>query len=144
MIFFYDEIIERKLKECLDERHDMDKLKFNVIIKGVEESRSENMDERIEDNKAKPRILMVALKVSPDSIAEKVIRLGPKTSRFPHSLLLVSLLSLNVKCRIMREQASYRMRNPTRKIYISTDLTPKQWAENHKLVDKVKRRRSDG
>ena len=44
----------------------------------------------------------------------------------------------------MREQASYRMRNPTRKIYISPDLTPKQRAENHKLVDELKRRRSDG
>ena len=36
------------------------------------------------------------------------------------------------------------MRNPTRKIYISPDLSPKQWAENHKLVDELKRRRSDG
>ena len=103
----------------------MDKQKFNVNIKGVEESQSENMDERITDDKAKLLILMVALKVSPDSIAEKVIRLGPKTSRFPHRLLLVSLSSLNVKGRIMREQASYRMRSPTRKIYISPDLTPK-------------------
>ena len=131
------------MKECLDERHEIDKRKFNVNIKGVEESQSENLDERIEDDKAKLRILMVALKVNPDSIAEKVIRLGPKTSRFPHRLLLVSLSSLNVKGRIMREQANYRMRNPTRKI-LSPDLSPKQRAENHKLVDELKRRRSDG
>ena len=101
--------------------------------KGVEESQSENLDERIEDDKAKLKILMVALKVNPDSIAEKVIRLGPKTSRFPHRLLLVSLSSLNVKGSIMREQANYRMRNPTMKIYISPDLSPKQRVENHKL-----------
>ena len=142
--FKNDEIIERKVKECLDERHEIDKRKFNVIIKGVEESQSENLDERIEDDKAKLRILMVALKVNPDSIAEKVIRLGPKTGRFPHRLLLVSLSSQNVKGRIMREQANYRMRNPTRKIYISPDLSPKQRVENHKLVDELKRRRSDG
>ena len=41
----------------------------------------------------------------------------------------------------MREEANYRMRNPTRKIYISLDITPKQRAENHKLVDELKRRR---
>ena len=105
---------------------------------------SHAVDERIEDDKAKLRILMVALKVNPDSIAEKVIRLGPKTGRFPHRLLLVSLSSLNVKGIIMREQANYRMRNPTRKIYISPDLSPKQRVENHKLVDELKRRRSDG
>ena len=46
--------------------------------------------------------------------------------------------------RIMREQANYRMRNPTRKIYISPDFSPKQRVENHKLVDEIKRRRSDG
>ena len=63
------------MKECLDERHEIDKWKFNVIIKGVEDSQSENLDERIEDDKAKLRILMVTLKVNPDSIAEKVIRL---------------------------------------------------------------------
>ena len=44
---------------------------------------------------------------------------------------------------IMTEQANYRMRNPTRKIHISPDLSPKKWAENHKLVDKLKRRRSN-
>ena len=44
----------------------------------------------------------------------------------------------------MREQANYRMRNPTRKIYIYPDLSPKQRVENHKLVDELKRRRSDG
>ena len=60
----------------------MDKRKFNVILKEVEESQSENLDERIEDDEAKLQILMVALKVNPDSITEKVIRLGPKTSRF--------------------------------------------------------------
>ena len=58
------------MKECLDERHDIDRWKFNVIIKGVEENQSENLDERIEDDKAKLRILIVALKVTPDSIAE--------------------------------------------------------------------------
>ena len=52
-----------------------------MIIKGVEESQSENLDERIEDDKAKLRILMVALKVNPDSIAEKVIRLGRTKDR---------------------------------------------------------------
>ena len=131
------------MKECLDERHEIDEHKFNVIIKGVEESQSENLDERIEDDKAKLRILMVALKVTPYSIAEKVISLEPKTSRFPHRLLLVSLSSLNVKGRIMREQANYRMRYPTRKIYISPDLSPKQRSKNHKLVNALKRR-SDG
>ena len=115
-----------------------------MIIKGVEESQSENLDENIKDDKAKLRILMVALKVNPDSIAEKVIRLGPKTSRFPHRLLLVTLSSLNVKGRIMREQANYRMRNPTRKIYISPDRSPKQRVQNYKLVDELKIRRSDG
>ena len=44
----------------------------------------------------------------------------------------------------MREQANYRMRNPTRKIDISPDLSPKQRVKNHKLVDELKRRRSDG
>ena len=44
----------------------------------------------------------------------------------------------------MREQDNYRKRKPTRKIYISPALTPKQRAENHKLVDKLKRRRSNG
>ena len=44
----------------------------------------------------------------------------------------------------MREQANYRMRNPTRKTYISQDLSPKHRVENHKLVDELKRRRSDG
>ena len=44
----------------------------------------------------------------------------------------------------MREQSDYEMRNPTRKIYIYPDLTPKQWAYNNKLVDDLKRkRRSD-
>ena len=133
-----NEIIERKVKESLDERHDMDKRKFNVIIKGVEESQSENMDERIEDDNAKLRILMLALKDNSDSIAEKVIKLGPKTTRFPPRLLLVSLSSLNGKGRIMREQARYRLRNHTRKIYIFPDLTPKQRAENHKLVDELR------
>ena len=37
------------MKECLDERHEIDKRKFNVIIKGVEESQREHLDERIED-----------------------------------------------------------------------------------------------
>ena len=46
----------------------------------------------------------IAVKGNPDTIAVKVIRLGPKSSRFPHRLLLVSLPSLNVKGRIMREQ----------------------------------------
>ena len=144
MILKKYEIIERTVKKCLDERHGIDKQKFNVIIKGVEKSQNENLYERIADDEAKHIILMVALKVNPDSIAEKLIRLRPKTSRFPHRLLLVSLSSLNVKCRIMREQANYRMRNPTRKIYISPYLSPKQRAENHKLVDELKRRRSDG
>ena len=52
-----------------------------MIIKEVEESQSKNLDERFEDDKAIVRILMVALKVNPDSIAEKVMRQGPKTNR---------------------------------------------------------------
>ena len=50
-----------------------------MIIKGVEESKSEHYNERIEDDMAKLRILMVTLKVNPDSIAE-VTRLGPRTN----------------------------------------------------------------
>ena len=52
----------------------------DIKLTGVEESHRENLYERIEDDKPKLRILMVALKVNPDSIAEKIIRQGPKTS----------------------------------------------------------------
>ena len=42
--YIFDEIIERKVKECRDEIHEIDKRIFNLIIKRVEESNSENLD----------------------------------------------------------------------------------------------------
>ena len=84
------------------------------------------------------------MNIDPESLTDKVIRLGTVNARYPNRSILISVSSTKVKGQIMKAQAGYRNRNPAKRIYLAPDLSPKQRAEHKVLVDEMKRRRGQG
>ena len=140
----FDDIIERKVKEYLDESKEIDKRKMNLIVNGIAESRSTESRERIEDDRNEVKNIFRSLGVEPDDISDLTVRLGKVSERFPNRSLLISVKSLKTKGDLMKAQVGFRQRNPTKRLYISPDLSPRQREDNKVLVAEFKRRKGAG
>ena len=140
----FDEIVERKVREYMDESKEVEKRKMNLVINGIPESNDEDAVIRKEEDRDKVRNLFQTLGVEPTELSDLTGRLGKVTDRFPSRSLLISVKSTRAKGDVMKAQTSYRQRNPTRKIYIAPDLSPKQRETNRVLVAEFKRRKDNG
>ena len=140
----FDEIVERKVREYMDESKEIEKRKMNLVINGIPESNDEDAVIRKEEDRDKVRNLFQTLCVEPTELSDLTVRLGKVTDRFPSRSLLISVKSTRAKGDVMKAQTSYRQRNPTRKIYIAPDLSPKQRETNKVLVAEFKRRKDNG
>ena len=85
----FDDIIERKVKEYLDESKEIDKRKMNLIVNGIAESRSTESRERIEDDRNEVKNIFRSLGVEPDDLSDLTVRLGKVSERFPNRSLLM-------------------------------------------------------
>ena len=132
----FDEIVERKVREYMDENRAIEERKINLVINGIPESNDEDSVIRKEEDKDEVRNLCG---VEPTELSDLTVRLGKVTDRFPSRSLLIYVKSTRAKGEIMKAQTSYRRRNPTRKIYIAPDLSPKQRETNKVLVAEFKK-----
>ena len=132
------------MKEYLDESKEIDKRKMNLIVNGIAESRSTESRERIEDDRNEVKNIFRSLGVEPDDLSDLTVRLGKVSERFPNRSLLISVKSLKTKGDLMKAQVGFRQRNPTKRLYISPDLSPRQREDNKVLVAEFKGRKGAG
>ena len=122
----FDDIIERKVKEYLDESKEIDWRKMNLTVNGIAEGRSTEPREGIEDDRNEVKNIFISLGVEPDDLSDFTVRLGKISERFPNRSVLISVKSLKTKGDLMKAQVGFRQRNPTKRLYISPDLSLRQ------------------
>ena len=117
---------------------------MNLIVNGIAKSRSTEPKERIEDDRNQVKNIFKSLEVEPDDLSDLIVRLGMVSVGFPNRSLLFSVNSLKTKGDLMKAQVGFRQRNPTKRIYISPDLSQRQREDNKVLLSEIKRRKKAG
>ena len=98
----FDEIVERKVREYMDESKEVEKRKMNLVINGIPESNNEDAVIRKEEDRDKVRNLFHTLGVEPTELSDLTVRLGKVTDRFPSRSLLISVKSTRAKGDVMK------------------------------------------
>lgn len=141
-----EKIVDRKMKEMMEEKSEIEKRKNNLIIVNLSESKKANEKERVEsDTRAIKHILAQIVDLDDD---EKIdpIRLGnpPKKGEKPR-LVKISVKSEDKKQEIIRKARSLNDCKPFEKrVYFNPDFTPKQREDYRRLKEEVKQRTEAG
>ena len=126
----------------LDEFHDKEKRKLNIIIHNLQEAEGQTQsDKRKNDEEKFTGMIKNGLKLVVK--CANSFRIGKKTEDKPR-LLLVTLTNLDDKVNILRSAAALRSTTEWDNVYITQDLT---WQEREKaraLRQELARRRAAG
>lgn len=143
-----EDLVKRTAKyvmEQMKEDNERDKKKENIIMYNVEESKMENIDERIkEDAKRVCDIYDNSLEVREYTI-EKIIRLG-KREDGRNRPLLIKLRNEREKWNIIKnaKKLKHERAEDKKRVGISLDLTEKERDIDRKLRTELKERRDNG
>ena len=137
-------IISSTVSSFLTEEKDRERRRLNLILHGVPESNSENIQTRKDhDSTMVQEIFDKHLGVS--ATIANPIRLGPKSDK--PRLIRISVSSDREKANIPRNCTKLRGKDvpdPLCKVYICPDLTPKEREINKELRDQLKNMNKDG
>jgi len=137
--------ITSTVMNILNEEKAKEKRKLNIIIHGVQESKSEESQERkVEDIEQVNSLFKKYLEV--DVTVDNATRLGKKSNDKPRLLRIITPSEI-VKKQIMQSSSKLRKEsNPdwVKRIFITYDLTPKQQEENRVLRKKLTELNSAG
>ncbi|XP_014676496.1 PREDICTED: uncharacterized protein LOC106816407 [Priapulus caudatus] len=128
----------------IDEYNDRERRKNNLIVTGIEESKSLDPNMRKEDDNKVIKKIMETLKVN-DVVITKTIRLGAKKDPGDKPRLLLVALDDNKKKRVILSHAKeLRELEEWNTVYISPDLTRKEQEEGKKLREQLRLLREQG
>ena len=142
---------KKKVTEYLDEKHEKEKRKTNIVITNLPESKKETPEERKQDDLDKVR--KIVEKIMPVTETQGIefenpVRLGQFRigSNVKPRLLKVSVSSEETKNAILRK--AYKLNqgttNADERVYINHDLTPKQREAEKELRKELRTRREGG
>ena len=126
------------------EVEDRNRRRHNLIVSGIPEEEQGSVQERREADRSKIGTLMNDLDDDwdDDDIAH-VHRIGNNVSKGPR-LIRVICQKKTVRNDVLRQAKKLRNHPAHKHVYINPDLTVSQRAENKRLRDELKQRRSNG
>lgn len=140
-----EEVVDRKLKEALEETQEKEKRKKNLLIVNMKESRSEDAEQRKRDDLQEiKRVLEPVIDLQVEDLSDPT-RLGQIGGRRPR-MLKVTVKTEEKKKEIIRKAQGINegIENVTDRIFFNPDLTKKEREESKKLRDELKKRRNEG
>ena len=141
-----EDIVDRKVKEAMEEQCEIDRRKKNLIVVNLKECFKPNEKDRIaSDTRAIKHLLAQIVDLDDDEMTEPV-RLGapPKKGDKPR-LVKFSVKTEEKKSEIIRKARSLNDYKPYEKrVYFNSDYTPKQREWYKQLKEEVKKRTEAG
>jgi hypothetical protein len=139
------EVVSNKLREDQEELEDIRKRRTNVIMHGLKESTSDDIDQRRQEDEDQIVNLLHSIRCDNISVATTT-RLGKRQEdpvKNPRSLLMC-VASEDQKDQILKLAKNLRGRKEYEKVFIQQDLTLKQRRKRSELVNELKQRRAAG
>ena len=132
--------------EDQQEKEEINKRRFSIIIHGLVESSDENAETRTREDEDKITNLLHEISCDEVSVSD-MVRLGkrPDENTTKPRPIKLTLASEGQKEKILRRSKNLkRNSNGLEKVFIHTDLTPKQRERRHQLVQEMKLRQTKG
>ena len=133
---------ENALSEMEREFADRHQRRMNLVVLGVDESRSQDVEQRKAHDVEKVEALMEQMKLKVDVPSLRISRIGTPGPLGKTRLLHIRCISEEQKLKILKNK--FLLKSSSSKVFIHPDLTKRQQSQRKEMEVKLQLRRDNG